>query len=98
MAKETAIERCSERFGLFPNGFISYKETLIELSLSAGAEMRQERSALIDNNDKMGGRAGLYDLLHDWAMEFEQQNKGREWDGEFFDEVDKFFNLKIKLV
>ena len=96
MTKETAIERCSERFGLFHNGFISYKETLIELSMNAHQEMLQDRSALIDNNDNMGGRAGLYDLLHEWTMEFEQKNKGREWDGEFFEEVDAFFKEKVK--
>ena len=96
MTKETAIERCAERFGLFTNGFISYKETLIELSMNAHREMRKDQLVLIHTTAEREGRGGIYSILHDWAMEFEQKNKGREWDGEFLEEVDAFFEEKVK--
>lgn len=31
-----------------------------------------------------------------WAHEFEQKNKGREWNGEYMEEIDKFYSEKIK--
>jgi len=30
-----------------------------------------------------------------WAKDFEQQNEGKEWDGEYMDEIDTFLNLKL---
>jgi len=34
-------------------------------------------------------------LLVDWALEFEEQNEGREWDGEWMDEIDLFLDKKL---
>jgi hypothetical protein len=41
------------------------------------------------------GHGGLYELAEAWANEFEEKHKGREWDGEFFDEIDKFLDEKF---
>jgi hypothetical protein len=32
----------------------------------------------------------------EWAEEFEQKNKGREWDGEYLDEIDAFAVKKMR--
>lgn len=40
------------------------------------------------------GSTGFYDLAIEWTNKFEVLNKGREWDGEFFDEVKQFCKMK----
>jgi len=43
----------------------------------------------------MGGRGALYELAEDWTNQFEERNKNRDWDGEFFDEIEQFITEKI---
>jgi hypothetical protein len=43
-----------------------------------------------------GGTGLFYELATVWTDEFEAKNKGREWDGEFFEEIDAFVEGKIK--
>ncbi len=33
-------------------------------------------------------------LCIEWAEEFEKKNAGREWDGEYIEEIDAFFDVK----
>lgn len=40
------------------------------------------------------GSTGLYVLAQQWADEFEELNKDREWDGEFFEEIEQFCATK----
>lgn len=42
----------------------------------------------------MEGRGGMYTLAEYWADEFEAVNSSREWDGEFYDEIEEFCNKK----
>lgn len=51
----------------------------------------------------LAGAAGYYsgdsrrdtDNIIGWAKEFEALNKGREWDGEYMEEIESFFKTKI---
>jgi len=52
-----------------------------------------DKSLIYDVYAKQG-TGGMYELAIDWTNEFEEQNIGREWDGEFFDEVEEFCYTK----
>jgi hypothetical protein len=76
----------------FPNGFISWRETFFEIV-----------EGIVNNPDNPAfkgqlyqyGRCVLYDIAEEWADEFELLHEGRNWDGEFFDEIDIFINNKL---
>lgn len=85
----------------FPNGFENWYETFFEV-----VSYINERETFYDNNEGnhdvekvyeteyTKGRGGLYLLAQEWTDEFELLNKGREWDGEFYDEIDEFLIKK----
>lgn len=84
----------------FPNSFENWYESFFEVTTYI-----EERLRFYDNNDgneveeihrrvESEGRGGLYLLAKEWTDEFEELNKGREWDGEFFDEIDEFLIKK----
>lgn len=43
-----------------------------------------------------GGSGQAMDDIIDWAKEFTEKNMNRVWDGEWYDELEEFFNEKIK--
>ena len=43
-----------------------------------------------------GGTNAMYDLAIDWTDEFQKKNKNREWDGDYFDEIEKFIDEKLQ--
>lgn len=92
MASDKQIEEACDKYALFPNGFVSYHETLVLLSIEAGLEDTRSSSPL----DRIeGGQNAKMQLLHEWAMTFEVKNRGRVWDGEFHDEIYKFFQDQL---
>ena len=40
------------------------------------------------------GTTGFYELAKELTYEFEKKFEGKEWDGEFFDEIEKFIQDK----
>jgi hypothetical protein len=46
-----------------------------------------------DRHDAQG-HGGLYELSVEWTDAFQEANKDRAWDGEFFDEIEKFLTEK----
>lgn len=82
----------------FPNGFSSWQETHFEI-VRAITELLINDS--IDEKNpiyfifNIQGTGGLYEIAEDWTDEFEKINEGRDWDGEFFDDIETFINLKI---
>ena len=42
-----------------------------------------------------GGSVQAMGDIIEWAKEFNAKNKGRVWDGEWYDELEEFFNYKI---
>lgn len=56
---------------------------------------KNESTTQIKNVIESKGTGGLYELAESWTDEFEKQNEGREWDGEFFDEVNSFLETKV---
>lgn len=67
---------------------VAYITRQLELNdyMTEGTKVRQAHESQ--------GTGGLYGLSQDWTNEFETENKDREWDGDFFDEVEVFLNQK----
>lgn len=79
------------------NGNTSYLETFylcvenIEMALNDEVK----NNALIRYEQQ--GKGGMFELAEELADEFETINKNRDWDGEFFDELDDFVYKKLYL-
>jgi hypothetical protein len=73
----------------FPNGFESWCKTYYEivnfLTFTSKVAKFYEQN----------GTEGMYELARELTDEFETLNKGREWDGEFFKEIESFLIKKI---
>lgn len=86
----------------FINGFSSWMETHNEVCRFIGYKEKECELLYIDNviNETLStqGTGGIYELSEQWTDEFEKQNEGRVWDGDFFDEIHKFLTIKNKLV
>lgn len=85
----------------FPNGFDSWYEThheVVEFITVHEIERQSKENSTegteIAKRQEAQGIGGLYELAKEWTDEFEKKNKGRKWDGEFFDEIDIFLNKK----
>lgn len=79
----------------FVNGFQSWMETYTEVAMNVCEKLKDSNSSVwrtIYNT----GRGGVYTLCEDLTDEFEELNEEREWDGEFFDEIDKFLTKKLE--
>lgn len=79
----------------FPNGFTSWQETHFEIARFI-TSYDEDNGGTIGLVAIMQGIGGLYELAEDWTDEFEQLNKDRDWDGEFYDVINEFCNLKNK--
>lgn len=53
------------------------------------------KSNLVFNTLEEKGIGGLYELAEDLTNEFQLKNQDRVWDGEFFEEIDKFLDEKL---
>lgn len=73
-----------------PNGFRCWMETFYEVVSYIERANSSPRDSYIKKVREKEGTTGLYDLAEQWTNEFEELNEGRQWDGEFFDEVEDF--------
>ena len=82
---------------IFPNGFESWQETHFEVVNGITKELRKDvfTSKVIEKRHEEQGTGGMYELAEELTDEFELLNKGRMWDGEFFDEIDEFLKKKL---
>lgn len=80
----------------FINGFNNWIQTYFEITYNIVLEIRhKEPCKMVSNTFDKKGHTGLYDLADELTDEFETNNKGKEWDGEFYDEIDKFIEKKF---
>ena len=82
----------------FLNGFKTWMETFYEVVATISRETGSEvdtKSRVIKERYEAGGSCAMYSLAEELTDEFEKKNEGREWDGEFLDEVDEFLNEKL---
>jgi len=79
----------------FINGFGSWQETHFEV-VDYITSIRNEdfiRGLVVETVESQG-TGGLWELAEQWTDEFEKLNKNREWDGEFYDEIEEFCREK----
>ena len=58
-------------------------------------EERETSSQTIKDIWESQGRGGIYELAKNLTDEFEMHNANRAWDGEFFDEIREFLEIKL---
>jgi hypothetical protein len=76
----------------FPNGLTNWIETHHEVVAYITSQQMTDngKPTTIKEIEQTRGTGGLYELAEKWTDEFETIHKGREWDGEFFDEIETF--------
>ena len=77
---------------IFPNGFTSWIETYYEVVEKLTLMIASGDDNLATGTADYQGSGGLYELAETMTNEFEKLHLGREWDGEFFDEIEKFID------
>ena len=45
-------------------------------------------------NDKNMSRDEIFNTFEEWGREFEKEHEGHEWNGDYYDEIDKFIMEK----
>lgn len=73
----------------FPNGFESWCKTYYAIVDFLTFTSKVAKSY------KQNGTKEMYELAKEFTDEFETLNKGREWNGEFFKEIESFLMKKI---
>lgn len=83
---------------IFPNGFASWQETHFEVVAVIAVKLSKDviPSSLAGLYFAQG-IGGMYELAEELTDKFEKLNKGREWDGEFADEIYEFVKKELKL-
>ncbi len=81
----------------FINGFTSWQETHFEIvDFITTIRSADKLTGVIAEVQERQGTGGLWELAETWTNEFEKINEGREWDGEFYDEIEEFCATKDK--
>jgi hypothetical protein len=80
---------------VFPNGFESWQETHFEVVSEIAKRDYLCTSTIIENIRESQGIGGLYELAEELTDRFEVLNKDREWDGEFFYEIEQYLNKEL---
>jgi len=74
----------------------SFLQTHFEVSGAISLIAASERPhGIVKRIVESQGTTGLYDLALQLTTEFENKNKGRQWDGEFFEEIEQFLEEKL---
>lgn len=85
---------------LFPNGFESWYETHDEIVAGITSALSVTALQSVDGNlpDRvmyLGGTGAIYELGKKLTDKFEKLHEGREWDGEFFDEIEAYLEKEL---
>jgi len=96
------LDAC-QNYHIFPNGFTSWMETFYEVVEGITERQRRpeynmelERNEIERTQNREGG-AALYELAKEWTDEFERENRGTEWDGEWLEAIWAFIETKTSL-
>lgn len=75
-----------------------YLETYFEITMRITRSLADSRKPdfVTKRYDKQG-RGGVWELAKELTDEFQEIHKDKEWDGEFFDELDLFWEKKLQL-
>jgi hypothetical protein len=76
-----------------PNGLISWTETHFEV-VAHLIRTENQSGSLSNQRHTQQGIGGLYELAEDLATQFEKKFEGKDWDGDFYDEIEAFLSEK----
>jgi hypothetical protein len=93
--KEPEKKEVKKTLKRFPNGFRFWMETHHEVVSFITARATPNATGLLKEVQESHGMCGFYNLAEEWTDEFEKLYKGKYWDGEFFEEVEKFCQQKL---
>lgn len=82
---------------VMPNGFASWREIHYMICEGITEALNQEEDKippLLQNIDGFGGR---WELAEHLTNKFEENHKGTEWDGNFFDEIQSFIEVEFQI-
>lgn len=81
----------------FVNGFTSWIETYHEVVsfMTLQYERDADFSSRMSKVNEERGTRGWYELAEELTNKFENLHKGREWDGDFFDEIEYFLTKEL---
>lgn len=73
----------------FPNGFTSWMDTHFEV-VSYLTTICEKEGSIAYTTQAMSGTGALYDLAETITAGFEEAHKGREWDGDYLEELENY--------
>lgn len=71
-----------------------YLETYYEMVSQLETLKNQPGNQVADVYDH-GGTGSMYEMAEEWTDEFQREHEGKQWNGEFFDAVDRFVENKL---
>lgn len=78
------------------NGNTNWAETHFEIVKAIVLELERETpSQKLERISRDEGTGGLWELAESLTDKFEKENEDREWDGEYFDELEKFLSMEL---
>lgn len=77
----------------FPSGFTNWHETHYFVSVHISETVDNENSVANHRLDK-DGTGGLWELAQELTDQWEELQKGRQWDGEWMEELEAWLNAK----
>ena len=79
------------------NGKTSWNETHFEIvdEIVRRLNFDSKGETRLSKLHNQVGRGGLYELAEELTDKFELKFKDREWDGEFFDEIEEFCSFEL---
>lgn len=67
-----------------------FSEAVFDLAFNWGHAAALQTKTVAEDSQEMAR------LVIEWAEEFETKNEGREWNGEYTEEIDQFFEEKYR--
>ncbi len=81
----------------FINGFVSWRETHFEVVQAITIEHSKKKpTGIVAETQFNDGFVGMYQLAASLTDKFEKLNEGRQWDGEFHEEVWDFCQKELQ--
>jgi hypothetical protein len=82
----------------FPNGFYNWLETYYDLLQMIFLDTMDANSSnwnkVLADAYLNNGHYAFNELCSEWTDEFEEKYRDQEWDGEYMDELEKFYKSK----
>jgi hypothetical protein len=81
----------------FPNGFTDWMETHHQVVEAITLNLSKERyEGEVKRRYDAQGRGGIWELAEELTDKFEKLTYEREWNGEYFDELEDFLTEELK--